>query len=186
MHVPDEIYEFSERTYEKLTAANVAPLAVLDVLHGQRRLRRHIGSFLQIAGQDRDGHWLGVALIETQDDRYEVTSARYLDADRSRRSPGFWEADMSKFDDADAALEDRDWSGAHVEVRASEPQIVQSVRMPRDLTERLFAEAARRGTTPSQVIRDLVEAGLNDVDESATVRLADVRRAIESLATRAA
>ena len=54
---------------------------MLDVLHGRRRLRRHIGAFLQIAGQDREGRWLGVALIETQDDRYEVTSARYLDED---------------------------------------------------------------------------------------------------------
>jgi predicted DNA-binding protein len=93
---------------------------------------------------------------------------------------------MSTFDDSVAALEDRDWSSAQVETRVSEPQIVQSVRMPRDLTERLFAEAARRGTTPSQVIRDLVEAGLAEVNESATVRLVDVRRAIESLAGHAA
>jgi predicted DNA-binding protein len=93
---------------------------------------------------------------------------------------------MTKFDDSVAALEDRDWSGAKAETRSAEPQIVQSVRMPRDLTERLFAEAERRGTTPSQVIRDLVEAGLADVSESTTVRLADVRRAIESLASRAA
>jgi predicted DNA-binding protein len=90
------------------------------------------------------------------------------------------------FDDSVAALENRDWSGAQAETRTTEPQIVQSVRMPRDLTERLFAEATRRGTTPSQVIRDLVEAGLSEVNESATVRLADVRRAIESLAARAA
>ncbi len=93
---------------------------------------------------------------------------------------------MSKFDESVAVLEDRDWSGAQAETRATEPQIVQSVRMPRELTERLFAEAARRGTTPSQVIRDLVETGLTEINESATVRLVDVRRAIESLATRAA
>jgi hypothetical protein len=49
-----------------------------------------------------------------------------------------------------------------------------------------MAEAARRGCTPSEVIRDLVEAGLSTIDESATVRLADVRRAIEALARRAA
>ena len=79
--MPDEVYEFSERTYENLATAQVAPVAVLDVLYGRWRLRRHIGAALQLAGQDRSGHWLGVALIETQDDHYLVTSARYLDAD---------------------------------------------------------------------------------------------------------
>jgi predicted DNA-binding protein len=93
---------------------------------------------------------------------------------------------MGKVDDALAALENRDWSGAQLESRTTEPQIAVSVRMPRDLTERLFAEAERRGTTPSQVIRDLVEAGLAEIEESATVRLADVRRAIDLLARHAA
>jgi len=46
--------------------------------------------------------------------------------------------------------------------------------------------ASRRGCTPSEVIRDLVEAGFAAVDESATVKLADVRRAICALAQRAA
>jgi phosphoserine aminotransferase len=89
---------------------------------------------------------------------------------------------MSKFDDADAALQNRDWSGAQVEEKPRSVTVVQSVRMPRELNERLLAEAQRRGVTPSEVIRDLVEAGLTAADESATVRLADVRRVIEALA----
>ena len=93
---------------------------------------------------------------------------------------------MSKFDESAAALENRDWSGAQVEDRPRGVSVVQSVRFSRELTERLMAEAARRGCTPSEVIRDLVEAGLSAIDESATVRLADVRRAIEALAQRAA
>ncbi len=93
---------------------------------------------------------------------------------------------MSKFDDATEALTDRDWSSAEVVESPRTPTVVQSVRMSRELTERLFVEAQRRGVTPSEVIRDLVEAGLSQVDESATVRLADVRRVIESLANRAA
>lgn len=64
--------------------------------------------------------------------------------------------------------------------------MVQSVRFSHELTERLMVEAARRGVTPSEVIRDLVEAGLSDVDNSKTVRLADVRRVIDALASRAA
>jgi predicted DNA-binding protein len=93
---------------------------------------------------------------------------------------------MTKFDESAAALENRDWSGAQVEDRPRSPSVVQSVRFSRELTERLMAEAGRRGCTPSEVIRDLVEAGLSNVDESATLRLADVRRAIEALAQRAA
>ena len=93
---------------------------------------------------------------------------------------------MSRFDHATAALNDRDWSSAEVIESPRPPTVVQSVRMSRELTERLFVEAQRRGVTPSEVIRDLVEAGLSQVDESATVRLADVRRVIESLANRAA
>lgn len=56
--------------------------------------------------------------------------------------------------------------------------------MSRELTERLFAEAERRGVTPSEVIRDLVEAGLSTGDQSATVRLADVHRVIDAPAQR--
>jgi predicted DNA-binding protein len=93
---------------------------------------------------------------------------------------------MSKFDESATGLEDRDWSSAQVDERPRSASVVQSVRFSRNLTERLMAEAARRGCTPSEVIRDLVEAGLSAIDESATVRLADVRRAIEALAQRAA
>jgi len=93
---------------------------------------------------------------------------------------------MGKFDESAAALENRDWSEARVDERPRAVSVVQSVRFSRDLTERLMVEAARRGVTPSEVIRDLVEAGLSNVDESVTVRLADVRRVIEALAQRAA
>ena len=89
---------------------------------------------------------------------------------------------MNKFDDANAALQNRDWSSAQVEDKPRTATVVQSVRMPRELNERLLAEAQRRGVTPSEVIRDLVEAGLTAADESATVRLADVRRVIDALA----
>jgi predicted DNA-binding protein len=93
---------------------------------------------------------------------------------------------VNKFAEATAALQDRDWSAAQVDDRPRTATVVQSVRMPRELTERLLAEAQWRGVTPSEVIRDLVEAGLNAVDESVTVRLADVRRVIDALANEAA
>jgi predicted DNA-binding protein len=89
----------------------------------------------------------------------------------------------SKFDEATDALDSRDWSTATVDDKPRTPTIVQSVRMPRDLVEKLFTEAERRGVTPSQLIRDLVEAGLTELDEDATVtvRVSDLRRAIESV-----
>jgi predicted DNA-binding protein len=85
-------------------------------------------------------------------------------------------------DEAEAALANQDWSTATVDDQPRPASVAVSVRLPRDLSERLFAEAERRGTTPSEVIRDLVDAGLTAVEESATVRLADVQRALNTLA----
>ena len=62
--MPEEIYAFTERTYANLAKAHVSPLSVMDVLYGRSRVRRHIGASLQVAGQDRDGTWLVVALVE--------------------------------------------------------------------------------------------------------------------------
>ncbi len=93
---------------------------------------------------------------------------------------------MSRDDEALAGLEDRDWSEAQVDDRPRTASVVQSVRFSRELTERLLAEAQRRGVTPSEVVREFVEAGLSSVEESATVRLADVQRALNALARRAA
>ena len=59
--------------------------------------------------------------------------------------------------------------------------LVQSVRMNPDLTMRLLKEAERRGVTPSQLIRELVEAGLDETEQSAMVNVVDVHRAIDSL-----
>jgi predicted DNA-binding protein len=64
--------------------------------------------------------------------------------------------------------------------------LVQSVRMNADLTRRLFTEAERRGVTPSQLIRELVEAGLDETEQSAMVNVADVHRAIDSLSRKSA
>src|SRR5256885_3543287 len=89
---------------------------------------------------------------------------------------------MNKFDESAAALEDRDLSGAQVEDRRRNASVVQSVRFSRELTERLMAEAARRGCTPSEAIRDLVEAGLSSKDGTAPGQPAVARRGIAHLA----
>lgn len=72
---------------------------------------------------------------------------------------------MSKFDEAVASLDHKfEPSGTYVDDRPRAVSIVQSVRFPRDLNERLLEEAARRGVTPSHLIRDAVEILLDTAD----------------------
>lgn len=85
------------------------------------------------------------------------------------------------------ALESRDWTGAVVDREERRGTTVFSVRLDGDLTDILAAEATRRGTNPSEVLRDLVES-LRPVAEEAvvTVRVADLHRAIDKFMRQAA
>jgi predicted DNA-binding protein len=91
-------------------------------------------------------------------------------------------------DEAMQALENTDWSGATVERERRPVSVIHSVRFPTELSERLEAEATRRGLTPSALIRDLVDAALTGTPDEATVtvRVADLHRAIDSALRRAA
>jgi predicted DNA-binding protein len=93
---------------------------------------------------------------------------------------------MNKPDEAEAALQTRIGPDDKLEVddRPRKVTLVQSVRMSQDLTMRVLNEAERRGITPSQLIRELVEAGLNTNDKAAAVNVADVHRVIDSLIRR--
>lgn len=97
---------------------------------------------------------------------------------------------MSSTDNANAALENRDWSTATVDQQPRPSSIVHSTRMSHDLTERLFTEAGRRSVTPSELIREYVEAGLTAAagaqDTNVTVSLAELHRAIDTVVQRAA
>jgi predicted DNA-binding protein len=66
------------------------------------------------------------------------------------------------------------------------PMVSRSVRLPLDTYERVRAAAEARGLGVTTLMRQWIEAGLADLDDSATVSLADVRRAIASLAHPAA
>lgn len=77
--MPSSPYYFSPDAWERLAAAGVPVVAVLHVLYRTRTVRRHIGSVLQVAGQNQDGTWLTVALIEGTEDTYTVVGARWLD-----------------------------------------------------------------------------------------------------------
>jgi predicted DNA-binding protein len=66
------------------------------------------------------------------------------------------------------------------------PMVSRSLRLPLDTYERLQEAAAARHLPITTLMRDLIEAGLAELDETATVPLADVRRALAALAARAA
>ncbi|MBM7081735.1 hypothetical protein ACN267_16220 [Micromonospora sp. WMMD734] len=61
------------------------------------------------------------------------------------------------------------------------PMVSRSVRLPMDTYERVRAAAEARGIGVTTLMRQWIEAGLADLDDSATVSLADVRRALASL-----
>ncbi|MFY1669344.1 hypothetical protein ACN27G_05215 [Plantactinospora sp. WMMB334] len=62
------------------------------------------------------------------------------------------------------------------------PMVSRSIRLPLDTYERVRSAAEARGIGVTTLMRQWVEAGLADLDDSATVSLADVRRALASLA----
>ncbi len=72
--------------------------------------------------------------------------------------------------------------------RADTVKVALTTRFPRELLERLAVEAQRRGTTPSEVVRDLVDRGLRALEDSpiVTIRLADAHAALDAALRHAA
>jgi hypothetical protein len=79
----EDAYEFDDDSYTALGAAGVTWQDAVFVLRQSRPVvRRRIGAVLTIAGRDRHGRWLAVALIEldpSRDDHHTVAGARYLE-----------------------------------------------------------------------------------------------------------
>jgi len=67
-----------------------------------------------------------------------------------------------------------------------QPMVSRSVRLPLHTYERVRAAAEARGIGVTTLMRQWIEAGLADLDESATVSLADLRRALATLPRHAA
>lgn len=63
-----------------------------------------------------------------------------------------------------------------------EPMVSRSVRLPMHTYERVRTAADARGLGVTTLMRQWIEAGLAELDDSTTVSLADVRRAISALA----
>jgi predicted DNA-binding protein len=62
------------------------------------------------------------------------------------------------------------------------PMVSRSVRLPQETYARVRAAAEERGLGVTTLMRQWIEAGLAELDDSATVSLADVRRALAALA----
>jgi hypothetical protein len=91
-------------------------------------------------------------------------------------------------EDAERALANPNWTQATVEREPRPPSAVHSVRLPAELFKKLEGETSRQGVTPCVLIRDLVAAALlaPEPDETVTVRVADLHRAIDLALHRAA
>jgi len=68
-------------------------------------------------------------------------------------------------DDAQAVLRSQDWAGAEVVYDRPSIKVVHSVRLPAEWSEALEAEAVRQGTTPSELSRAYIIAGLTRVKD---------------------
>jgi predicted DNA-binding protein len=62
------------------------------------------------------------------------------------------------------------------------PMVSRSLRLPLDLYQRVCAAANERGVGVTTLMRQFVEAGMADLDDGAVVAVADLRRAMASLA----
>jgi predicted DNA-binding protein len=62
------------------------------------------------------------------------------------------------------------------------PMVSRSLRLPVDLDERIRHLAQARGVGATTLMRQLIEAGVMELDDTAVVPLADVRRALAALA----
>ena len=62
------------------------------------------------------------------------------------------------------------------------PMVSRSVRLPLDTYERVRSAADERGLGVTTLMRQWIEAGLAELDDSTTVSLGDVRRALAALA----
>ena len=89
----------------------------------------------------------------------------------------------------DGSLTDVLGSGADAPLTTPDtrvPMVSRSLRLPLRTYERLQAAAVARHVPLTTLMRNLIEAGLAELDDTATVPLAEVRQALAALAHRPA
>ena len=92
--------------------------------------------------------------------------------------------------DAENALNDKDWTGADVVVPESNRKVsvVHSTRLPAEYSDALEAEAGRRRISPSKLMQLLVIAGLEreTAGDVVTISRRKLHEAIDRFVTDAA
>lgn len=85
-------------------------------------------------------------------------------------------------------LERHDWSDAEVITERSPVTVVHSTRLPAHWSQALEAEASNRGVNPSQLMKDLIISGLQEVNDQGTVTIsrAALHQALDAILHKAA
>ena len=90
---------------------------------------------------------------------------------------------MSKRFDQDLSAVIADGADANLPVPDTDvPMVSRSLRLPVDVDQRIRAAAEARGIGATTLMRQFVEAGLAELDDSAVVPLAEVHRVLAALA----
>jgi hypothetical protein len=92
---------------------------------------------------------------------------------------------MSEAYDRDLSAAIVDGIDTHLPVPDTDvPMVSRSLRLPVDVDQRIRTAAEARGVGVTTLMRQFIEAGLADLDESAVVPLAEVHRVLAALARR--
>ena len=62
------------------------------------------------------------------------------------------------------------------------PMVSRSLRLPLEVDQRIRDVAQKRGVGATTLMRQFIEAGLAELDDTAVIPLADVRRVLAALA----
>ena len=90
---------------------------------------------------------------------------------------------MSKGFDEDLSAVIANGTEAHLPVPDTDvPMVSRSLRLPIDVDQRIRAAADARGIGATTLLRQFIEAGLAELDDSAVVPLAEVHRVLAALA----
>jgi hypothetical protein len=184
-------FSFTDEALANRAVYDVTPGEVGDVLSGTGRVIRHLGDDPTVVhAATRRGRRLAVLNAETVDG-WDVLSARPLrrrgKAPRgSHNGLGAVTMDRSdavkRFHDDELAEPISEGEPAELPTPGEEqPMVSRSVRLPVATYARVRAAAEARRIGVTTLMRQWIEAGLADLDDSATVSLADLRRALATL-----
>ena len=156
-------YSFTGDGLHNIAVYGIDPAEVWQVLRAQRRLTRQMS--------------------EDANAVFGPTLPARCSPTRSPCSPSTWEARMSERFDQDLSAVIANGADVNLPVPDTDvPMVSRSLRLPVDVDQRIRAAADARGIGATTLMRQFIEAGLVELDDSAVVPLAEVHRALAALA----